>query len=33
MPHVLWEYQGDQALQVTERTDEHSGDTRARRSW
>ena len=28
MPHVLWEYQGDQALQVTERVDEHSGDTR-----
>jgi ubiquinol-cytochrome c reductase cytochrome c1 subunit len=28
MPHVLWEYQGDQALQVTERMDEHTGDTR-----
>jgi ubiquinol-cytochrome c reductase cytochrome c1 subunit len=26
MPHVLWEYQGPQALQVTERVDEHSGD-------
>jgi ubiquinol-cytochrome c reductase cytochrome c1 subunit len=28
MPHVLWEYQGDQALQVTERMDPVSGDTR-----
>ncbi|MEO7742868.1 MAG: cytochrome c1 [Usitatibacter sp.] len=28
MPHVLWEYQGDQALQVAERMDEHTGDTR-----
>ena len=28
MPHVLWEYQGDQALQVTERLDEHTGDIR-----
>lgn len=27
MPHVLWEYQGDQALHVTERVHEHSGDT------
>lgn len=27
MPHVLWEYQGDQALQVTERRDENTGDT------
>lgn len=26
MPHVLWEYQGDQALQVTERRDENTGD-------
>jgi ubiquinol-cytochrome c reductase cytochrome c1 subunit len=26
MPHVLWEYQGDQVLQVTERMDEHTGD-------
>lgn len=26
MPHVLWEYQGDQALQVTERTDDRTGD-------
>jgi ubiquinol-cytochrome c reductase cytochrome c1 subunit len=28
MPHVLWEYQGDRVLQVTERMDEHTGDTR-----
>ena len=28
MPHALWEYQGDQVLQVTERVDEHSGDTK-----
>ena len=28
MPHVLWEYQGDQALHVTERLDEHTGDAR-----
>jgi len=26
MPHVLWEYQGDQRLDVTERRDESSGD-------
>ena len=26
MPHVLWEYQGDQALQVTERMDQATGD-------
>jgi ubiquinol-cytochrome c reductase cytochrome c1 subunit len=26
MPHVLWEYQGAQALQVTEKRDPHSGD-------
>ncbi|HET9576284.1 MAG TPA: cytochrome c1 [Usitatibacter sp.] len=26
MPNVLWEYQGDQALQVTERRDERTGD-------
>ena len=26
MPHVLWEYQGDQALQVTERMDQNTGD-------
>ncbi|MGZ5038198.1 MAG: cytochrome c1 [Usitatibacter sp.] len=26
MPHVLWEYQGDQGLQVDERVDEHTGD-------
>ncbi|HET9650793.1 MAG TPA: cytochrome c1 [Usitatibacter sp.] len=26
MPHVLWEYQGEQALQVTERRDERTGD-------
>jgi ubiquinol-cytochrome c reductase cytochrome c1 subunit len=28
MPHVLWEYQGDQALQVTSRMDPNTGDTR-----
>lgn len=28
MPHVLWEYQGDQALQVTERMDPRTGDTK-----
>lgn len=28
MPHVLWEYQGDQALQVTERMDQNTGDTK-----
>jgi hypothetical protein len=26
MPHVLWEYQGDQRLSVTERVDPLSGD-------
>jgi ubiquinol-cytochrome c reductase cytochrome c1 subunit len=26
MPHVLWDYQGDQRLQVTEHVDEHTGD-------
>ncbi len=26
MPHVLWDYQGEQALQVTERRDENTGD-------
>jgi ubiquinol-cytochrome c reductase cytochrome c1 subunit len=26
MPHVLWEYQGVQEMQVTERMDEHTGD-------
>ncbi len=26
MPHVLWEYQGSQALQVDERQDSHTGD-------
>jgi ubiquinol-cytochrome c reductase cytochrome c1 subunit len=26
MPHVLWQYQGDQVLNVTERMDEHTGD-------
>jgi len=26
MPHVLWEYQGVQAMQVTKRTDERTGD-------
>jgi len=28
MPHVLWEYQGDQALQVTEKMDPNTGDTK-----
>lgn len=28
MPHVLWEYQGDQALHVTERMDQLTGDTK-----
>ena len=28
MPHVLWQYQGDQALQVTERIDQNTGDAR-----
>jgi ubiquinol-cytochrome c reductase cytochrome c1 subunit len=27
MPHALWEYQGDQVLQVTERMDPNTGDT------
>lgn len=27
MPHVLWEYQGDQVLKVTEHVDHNSGDT------
>jgi ubiquinol-cytochrome c reductase cytochrome c1 subunit len=27
MPHVLYEYQGEQALQVTEKMDSHTGDT------
>lgn len=31
MPHVLWEYQGDQVMQVTERTDARSGATRQSR--
>jgi ubiquinol-cytochrome c reductase cytochrome c1 subunit len=26
MPHVLWQYQGDQVLQVTQRRDENTGD-------
>ena len=26
MPHVLWEYQGDQHLAVSERMDSHTGD-------
>lgn len=26
MPHVLWEYQGDQVRQVTEKMDPHTGD-------
>jgi ubiquinol-cytochrome c reductase cytochrome c1 subunit len=28
MPHALWEYQGDQVLQVTERPDERTGDVK-----
>jgi len=28
MPHVLWEQQGDQALQVTERMDPNTGDVK-----
>ncbi|HYC34910.1 MAG TPA: cytochrome c1 [Usitatibacter sp.] len=28
MPHVLWEYQGPQALQVTERMDQNTGDVK-----
>ena len=31
MPHVLWEYQGDQSLQVTERKDPASGAVRTTR--
>lgn len=31
MPHVLWEYQGDQVLQVTERMDQNTGDMRQTR--
>jgi ubiquinol-cytochrome c reductase cytochrome c1 subunit len=31
MPHVLWEYQGTQALQVTERTDPNTGEAHATR--
>jgi ubiquinol-cytochrome c reductase cytochrome c1 subunit len=27
MPHALWEYQGEQVLQVTERMDPNTGDT------
>ena len=27
MPHALWEYQGEQVLQVTERMDANTGDT------
>jgi ubiquinol-cytochrome c reductase cytochrome c1 subunit len=27
MPHVLWEYQGQQVLQVTQRQDPNTGDT------
>ena len=28
MPHVLWEYQGDQALQVTEKMDPNTGEVK-----
>jgi ubiquinol-cytochrome c reductase cytochrome c1 subunit len=28
MPHVLWEYQGEQVLQVTEKMDPNTGDTK-----
>jgi ubiquinol-cytochrome c reductase cytochrome c1 subunit len=28
MPHVLWEYQGEQTLQVTERMDPNTGDVK-----
>lgn len=28
MPHVLWEYQGEQSLQVTEKMDPNTGDTK-----
>jgi ubiquinol-cytochrome c reductase cytochrome c1 subunit len=31
MPHVLWEYQGDQALSVTSRMDPNTGDTKETR--
>ena len=31
MPHVLWEYQGEQALQVTERMDPNTGDVKRTR--
>jgi ubiquinol-cytochrome c reductase cytochrome c1 subunit len=31
MPHALWEYQGDQVLQVTEKMDDHTGDIRQTR--
>jgi ubiquinol-cytochrome c reductase cytochrome c1 subunit len=31
MPHVLWEYQGPQVLNVTERTDANTGDVRQTR--
>jgi ubiquinol-cytochrome c reductase cytochrome c1 subunit len=32
MPHVLWEYQGDQHLSVTERMDPHTGDKKETRA-
>ena len=31
MPHVLWDYQGDQVLQVTSRTDPNTGDKKETR--
>jgi len=31
MPHVLWEYQGSQVMNVTERMDEHTGDMKVTR--
>ena len=31
MPHVLWEYQGDQSIQVTERVDPVTGEKRESR--
>jgi ubiquinol-cytochrome c reductase cytochrome c1 subunit len=31
MPHVLWEYQGAQVLDVTQRMDEHTGDMKVTR--
>ncbi len=31
MPHVLFEYQGDQVLQVTEKMDSHTGDMKQTR--